>query len=393
MNNLQKLFRKKNKLVIGLMSGTSADGIDAVALRVRGDGERTSFEQLAFSEIPYPKGFRKFLLHNSNASTANLADIARLNILLGELFADAAKRVARRAGTNLSNIDLIGSHGQTIAHYPEARPLFRKKVSSTLQIGDPSMIAKRTGVVTVGDFRVGDVAVGGSGAPLVPYVDYLLFRSKTKDRALVNIGGIANITVLPKNGTLDDVMAFDTGPGNMMIDALMMLFYKKEIDRNGEAARSGKILPGLLRFLMNHPYLKQRPPKSTGREMFGGTFSRTTVTRWKGHRPEDVIATVSAFTALAIFEAYLRFVRPRARLDELFVSGGGTHNQFILNLLKDLFEGVRVETVDAIGLNVDAKEAICFALLANEAIAGNPANVPGATGAKRKTVLGKICLP
>lgn len=378
------------------MSGTSADGIDAVLVRVGGSGATTKFRQIAFSTFSYPEGFRKFLLRNSHPHTARLDDIARLNILIGELFAEAAKRVVRRAGRRLTDIDLIGSHGQTIAHYPLPSAMFGKRIGATLQIGDPSVIAKRTGVVTVGDFRVADVAVGGSGAPLAPYVDYLLFRSRTKHRALLNIGGIANITILPKNSAVNDVIAFDTGPGNMLIDALMQRLYRRPYDKGGRIARKGNIMPRLLAWLMRHPYLGQRPPKSTGREMFGKDFVDTLL--WyrslNRHAKEDIVVTATAFTALSVYDAYVRFVSPKIRLDELLVSGGGAHNPVIMEYLRRSFgSNVRVSTVETIGMSSDAKEAICFALLANETIVENPSNVPRATGAARTTVLGKICLP
>lgn len=375
------------------MSGTSADGIDAVLLEVQGDGLKTRFHQVAFVTIPFPNGLRAFLFQNSDPTHARLDDIARLNILLGELFADAAHKVARKAGRRTSEIDLIGSHGQTIVHLPEPHALFGREISATLQIGDPSLIAKRTGVVTVGDFRVADIAVGGGGAPLVPYVDYLLFRSVAKNRALLNIGGIANITVLPRQCTLKEVTAFDTGPGSMVIDAVMNHFFNKPFDRNGEIASRGKILPHLLRWMMRHPYLGKKPPKLTGREMFGEAFVEKLLRKSNRKHKEDVVATVSAFSALAVYDAYIRFIRPRLKLDELLVSGGGVHNQFIMDILTRCFEHVKVLPVEKFGMSSDAKEAICFALLANETLAGNPSNVPGATGARAVTVLGKICLP
>lgn len=379
------------------MSGTSADGIDAALLHVRGSGMSTRFRLRGFTTVPYPRGLREFLFENSDPETARLHDVARLNILLGELFAQAARRVVWLGGKRMADVDLIGSHGQTIAHDPHLVRMFGKRIRATLQIGDPSVIAKRTGVVTVGDFRVADVAVGGSGAPLVPYVDYLLFRSRNKNRALLNIGGIANITVLPKNCMLNDVIAFDTGPGNMLIDALMRRLYKLPFDRDGRAAARGKLIPRLLSWLMSHPYLAKHPPKSTGREMFGETFAEKILHQLSRMArrviKEDVVATVSMFTALSVYDAYLRYIRPRGKLDELFICGGGGRNRYLVNLLQNLFDGVRVDVVDALGMNADAKEAICFALLANETIAGNPGNVPSATGAKRTTVLGKICLP
>jgi len=397
MNNLQKLFRKKNKLIVGLMSGTSADGIDAALVRVSGEGLKTRFRLLAFTTVPYPDGLKKCLRRNSHPGSARLDEVARLNVLIGEFFAEAVTKVVHLAGKRIAQIDLIGSHGQTIAHYPEPRKVFGKKISATLQIGDPSVIAKRTGIVTVGDFRIADVAVGGSGAPLVPYVDYLLFRSRTRTRALLNIGGIANATVLPRNCSLDDVFAFDTGPGNMIVDALVQRFYRRPYDKDGKIAQEGKVISHLLAWLMRHRYLAQSPPKSTGREKFGEDFVEEVIRRSSSlprHSKEDIITTVTAFTALSVYDAYVRFIRPRTALDELFVSGGGARNPVLMEYLRRLFGSeVRVSRIETVGMPSDAKEAVCFALLANETIAGNPANVPRATGAKRSTVLGKICLP
>lgn len=393
MNSIQRLFHKKKKLVIGLMSGTSVDGIDAALLEVEGSGMKTKFHQLAFAAVPYPNGFKDFLLKNSDPQTARLDDIARLNFLIGEFFADAGRRVVLKAGKRLSSIDLIGSHGQTVCHLPRPRQMFGKKITATFQLGDPAVIAKRTGVITVGDFRVADVAVGGSGAPLVPYVDYLLFRSGTKNRAVLNLGGIANITLLPHRCSLKDVRAFDTGPANIVVDGLMKHFFGKPFDSDGHVARRGKILPQLLQWMANHPYLRRPPPKSTGREEFGEAFVRKVVRRPRGKRREDIVATATEFTALSVYDGIVRFARRKLTIDELIVSGGGVHNTYLMNALQRYFTGTKTKTVERFGFSSDAKEAICFALLANETIAGNPANLPGTTGAKHPTVLGKICLP
>src|SRR2546426_1372731 len=226
----KKVQTRKRRLVVGLMSGTSADGIDAVLIEVAGSGTRSRFRRLAFDTFPSPSGFKAFLLRNSDPRTARLDDLARLNVLVAMLFADAAKRIIRIAGKSPSEIDLIGSHGQTIRHLPQPLRMFGNRVRSTLQIGSPSVIAKATGILTVGDFRLADVAVGGAGAPLVPYVDYLVLRSRRANRLALNVGGIAHVTVLPKNCSLDDVFAFDTGPGNMIIDSLTEIFYRKPFD-------------------------------------------------------------------------------------------------------------------------------------------------------------------
>jgi len=350
-------------------------------------------KQLAFKTFQYPTGYKQFLLRNSDPATARLDDITRLNMLIAEFSATAVKKIAQTAGKRLETINLIGSHGQTIQHLPLPHRFWGTHVRSTFQIGSPAAIAKLTGIITVGDFRTGDVAVGGNGAPLVPLFDFLMLRSRTVNRAALNIGGIANITILPKRCTINDVIAFDTGPGNMTIDELMRQFFRVPYDKNGNTASNGKIVPSLLRNLLSHPYMKIKPPKSTGREMFGRKFISKILSLTKGVKKEDIIATVTEFTALTVYQHYLQFIRPRCRLDELFVSGGGVHNRYLMNALQRYFDGIAVLTTNHLNIDADAKEAICFALLANETIAGNPGNIPGATGAWKQTILGSICLP
>ena len=392
MNRLLRLQGKKSKLIIGLMSGTSVDGIDAVLLRVKGSGLHTVYKQLAFITHPYPQGVRELILRNSTVESSSVDEIARLNFLLGELFADAAAHVAQSAGSRISNIDLIGSHGQTIHHLPHTWKFAGKKIRATLQIGDPSVIAKRTGVPTVGDFRVGDVALGGQGAPLVPYLDFLLFRSTVMSRGLLNIGGIANITVLPRNCSLDDIRAFDTGPGNMVVDALVKRFYHKPFDENGKLSMRGRVSESILHKLANHPFLRMRPPKSTGREEFGENFIAKMLVLGSSLPKQDLLATAAEFTPYCVYENYRRFIKRNTRLDELIVSGGGAHNRAILVGLQKYFRPIPVRRIEDYGISSDAKEAVCFALLANETISGNPTNVPSVTGAKQRTLLGKICL-
>lgn len=393
MHPLTALIKKKNKLVVGLMSGTSVDSIDAVLVKISGTGTSTQFRQLAFLSHSFPKEFGELVLKNSRPGSGTVETISTLNILLAQFFADAVKAVARKASVPLSEIDLIGSHGQTVHHLPSPQKIFGKSVRSTLQLGDPSTIAKLTGIVTVGDFRTADMALGGEGAPLVPYFDFLAFRSKTKNRALLNIGGIANITVLPKNCSVRDVRAFDTGPGNMLVDALMKKLYKKDFDHNGTIALSGEILPELITAMFHDPYFALRPPKSTGREAFGERFIEKILKHSRGARKQDIIATVTEFTSLSIYQQYVRFLQRKFPVDELIISGGGAHNLFMVEALKRYFAPAHVITSDALGISSDAKEAICFALLANETIAGNPSNIPRVTGASHPTVLGKICLP
>jgi anhydro-N-acetylmuramic acid kinase len=382
-----------SKLIVGLMSGTSLDGIDAVLLRVWGSGVQTKFKQLAFVHRSFPQGLQRLLLKSSDPATSRVDDIARLNMLLAQLYADAVRAVARRGRVELSQIGLIGSHGQTIQHLPNPVRLFRKTVRATFQIGDPSALVALTGIPTVGDFRVADMAVSGQGAPLVPYFDWLVFRSKTKNRLLLNIGGIANVTVLSKNCSIDRVRAFDTGPGNMVIDGLMQNLYGKPFDRDGKIARKSMIVLDLFRWMKSRPYLRRSPPKSTGREMFGETFVNEILKRGKRYEREDIIATVSAFTPFAVHDACKRFVEKQMTVDDVIVSGGGAHNTFFIDELRRYFGRNSVRLIDEFGIPTSAKEAICFAILANETMAGHPTNIPGVTGARRAVVLGKICKP
>jgi len=375
------------------MSGTSLDGIDAVLVRVRGNGLTTHFQQLAYTEFPFPAGLRALLLKNSIPGTSRVDEIARLNFLLAELYAGAVAKLVRRAGISMRKVNLIGSHGQTIQHLPRPKKMFGKTIRATLQIGDPSVLAAITRIPTIGDFRVADMAVGGQGAPLVPYFDWLVFRSKKYHRLLLNIGGIANITVLPKNCVPEDVVAFDTGPGNMVVDSLMHEFYGKPFDHDGRTALSGAVSLDLFGRIVKHPYLRRRPPKSTGREEFGEGFVTDLLRLARGFDREDIVATASQFTAYAIYDGYKRFVQKDMMVDEVIVSGGGARNRFFLDELRRYFVGARVRLIDEFGISADAKEALCFAILANESFAGNPGNLPSVTGAERRVILGKICFP
>jgi anhydro-N-acetylmuramic acid kinase len=390
---LESIVRKKVRLIVGLMSGTSVDSIDAVLVRVTGTGLSASFEQRAFHTHPYPKGYKEYVLKNSRAGSGTVDSISSLNILSAQFFADAVRALAKKARIPLSSIDLIGSHGQTVHHLPEEQTLFGKKIRSTLQLGDPSTIAKLTGIVTVGNFRTGDMALGGQGAPLVPYFDLLAFRSKHKNRLLLNIGGISNITFLPKNCGADTVIAFDTGPGNMLIDGLMQQFFKKPFDRNGDAASKGKIDPRLLKHLMSHPYFERPLPKSTGRELFGSQFLDKILNVFGHIRRQDMIATFTEFTPLSIYDQYVRFLRKRLKddiLHELIISGGGSRNTVLVESLRRSFHGTSVLMSDDLGVPSASKEALCFALLANNTVCGLPSNVPSVTGAASQTVLGSI---
>ncbi len=379
------------ELVIGLMSGTSYDGITAALVAIRGVGPATRVRLVAHETYPDSEGERSVIAELMDPATATVDKVCRGNVFLGELFAQAAIAIARKAGVPMSRVALIGSHGQTIQHLPEASVVCRRRIAATLQIGEPCVIAERTGVTTVADFRPRDMAVGGQGAPLVPYVDYLLFRHRSRGRVLLNIGGIANMTYLPPACPPSQVVAFDTGPGNMLLDALVSLFTKgrRTFDRDGTMAASGIVNDRLLRRLLRHPYLRQKPPKSTGREMFGGPFAERLL-RESGLSHEDLLATATAFTAASIFDACKRFVQPQGRLDEIIASGGGCHNITLMRRIAEAFALTSVRTTDDFGIPVDAKEAVAFAILAHETMAGRPGNLPSATGARKAVVLGKI---
>jgi anhydro-N-acetylmuramic acid kinase len=395
--NLFELSRKKKKLIVGLMSGTSLDGIDAVLCEIIGNGFLTKKNQKKFKSYPFPKGLKKVLLENSTTKKGNVTDICKLNFLIALNYVDTVKQLCKKAGIPLNKIDLIGSHGQTIQHLPKKENYFGYKFGSTLQIGDPSVIAKLTGVLTVGDFRVSDVALGGEGAPLVPYFDCIFFSSKEKNRALLNIGGISNFTILNKikrNGT-KNIFAFDTGPGNMIIDFLSKKFFNKDFDKNGEVASKGVINHQLLNELIKKDnFIEKPPPKSTGREYYGKDFMKAILKKFKNIPREDWVTTATEFTSYAVFRNYELFIKKEIQIDELFVSGGGAKNKFLLKELKKYFgKNVEINNIKNLGISSDAKEAICFAFLANETVSGNVSNIPKITGAKHSTILGKICLP
>ncbi len=391
MSRLAKLIRKKKRLVVGIMSGTSVDSLDAVLVEISGTGTSTRFRQRAFVSHAYPKGYREFVLKNSLPGSGTVDVLTSLNFLIAHYIADAVKAVARKGRVALADIDLIGSHGQTVQHIPVPREMYGRRIASTLQLGDPSVIAKLTGIVTVGNFRPADMALGGEGAPLIPYYDYVAFRSPVKNRLLLNIGGIANITSLPAGCAVKDVLAFDTGPGNMVIDALAMELFGLPCDRGGRIASRGKIHTDLISDLLRHPYLRRTPPKSTGRELFGRHFVDAVLAKARGVRKEDLIATLSEFTPLTVYQQYTRFLRRRLpKIDELVVSGGGTKNAYLMEALRRYFQPAKILTSDSLGVSSDAKEALCFAILANETISGTASNIPSVTGASAPTILGTI---
>lgn len=350
--------------VAGLISGTSVDGIDVAVVDI-GEG----IQVVASKTVPYPPEVREAILSVSNRDT-HTGTIARLNFLLGELFADAVKQ----SGVPLETIQLIGSHGQTIFHEGQPIKYLGHRVASTLQIGEAAVIAERTGIETIADFRANDVAAGGQGAPLVPFLDYQLFLHPTLARVALNIGGIGNITVIPANAPPEAVIAFDTGPGNMVMDALTPPF-----DRDGALARSGRVNEKLLEQLITNPYYHRDPPKSCGREQYGAEFLRDTGID---------VATATELTVRTIALAIGKYPDTR----EVIVSGGGAHNVFLMERLQAVLNA-RVTTSAEFGINVDSKEAILFAVLAYQTHQRRAGNIPSATGARKAKILGKISLP
>ena len=396
------------------MSGTSVDGIDVALVRIAPPIKKKIKENAAharienFVTLPFPAAVRAEVLRIAEGARVSPGEISQLNFRLGRIFADAALRACRRFRVNPRRLSVIGSHGQTIFHQGRPSRFLGQPVASTLQIGEPAVIAALTGVTTVGDFRPADMAVGGQGAPLVPWIDYLLYRDPRQGRAVLNIGGIANVTIIPKGASPRSVMAFDTGPGNMVIDALVRHFTlgRRSYDAEAQMALRGHLLPALLDALLAESYFRQAPPKSAGREQYGKAYVEKILAwgRRQRARPEDLVRTATVLTALSIADALHRWVLPPARkapfsrstkssLSQLIVSGGGARNPLVLAQLSAALGGIEVVTTEALGLPGDAKEAFIFALLADETVHGRPANLPSATGAKRPAILGKICHP
>jgi anhydro-N-acetylmuramic acid kinase len=386
----------RGMLVLGMMSGTSADGIDVALVRISGDAAAPRARPVDFADFSYPAAVREAVLRIANGAATTTREISQLNFRIGELFADAALRACKRFRISPKRIALIGSHGQTIYHQGAASAFLGARVSSTLQIGEPSLIAERTGITTVADFRPADMAAGGQGAPLVPFVDNLLYRDARVGRIALNIGGIANLSVIAAGAATRDVFAFDTGPGNMIIDALASHFShgRLRFDRNARLALRGRLVPGLLDELLTHPYFRRAPPKTAGREEFGADYAARLIALAKRPRisPADLIHTATALTAVTIAQACGKFVFPRARnLSEIIVAGGGARNPLLVAYLAALLPTLKLVPADAFGVPADAKEAFAFAVLAYAAFHQRANNLPSATGARHPAVLGKIC--
>lgn len=390
MKDLYQLAQKETKKVIGLMSGTSVDGVDAVLVEIRGHDLETQIELIAFHSHAFETEIRDRIFDLFQPETSRVDEICQMNFLIGEVFADAAVAAIREAGLDVGEIDLIGSHGQTIYHLPPQAGA--EYVPSTLQIGEPAIIAHRTGIPTIANFRVADLAAGGQGAPLVPYVDFLLFRQADRTVALQNIGGISNVTLIPAGAAVSDVLASDTGPGNMIIDSVIEILTEgvERYDDTGQFAAQGSVCESLLREWLQHPFISAPPPKTTGREAFGRQFADQAIQQAQNQNvgQADLVATLTAFTAKTIFDHYRRFLFPHYSVNEIYISGGGAHNLTLMKHLKILFQPIPLLPIESIGFSSDAKEAIAFAVLANEAIHGHPTNLPQVTGASQPMVLG-----
>lgn len=380
--------------VLGLMSGTSADGIEATLARVSGAPLRLNAELLAHASLPFPAGVRAEILRVAEQKPINAGTLSQLNFRLGEIFADAALAACKKFRVSPRKVDLIGSHGQTIFHQGSPARYLGATTTSTLQIGEAAIIAARTGINTVADFRPADMAVGGQGAPLVPYADFLLYRHPKLGRVSLNLGGIANVTAIPPAAKPTQVRAFDTGPANILIDALVAHFTKgrQRFDRGAAMALQSRALPVLLDELLHEPYLRIPPPKSTGREYFGRAYVEKILDagRRLHLKRVDVIRDVTLFTALSVADALNHFVVPQMQLDQLIVSGGGAFNPLIMAQLREAFPAVDVFGSARLGIPENAKEAYAFALLAYETWHQRPGNLLSATGARRPAILGKI---
>jgi anhydro-N-acetylmuramic acid kinase len=380
--------------VLGMMSGTSADGIDVALARISGTPTKLNAKLLGHESVKFPEALRKEILRVAEQHAISVGALSQLNFRLGELFASAALVACHKFRVSPKRISLIGSHGQTIFHQGRPISFFGSLTASTLQIGEPSVIAARTRITTVGDFRPADIALGGQGAPLVPYVDYLLYRHAKLGRVSLNLGGIANITVLPRACKPRHVFAFDTGPANMLIDALVSHFTRgrRRFDKNAQLALDGSSNPALLDELLRDPYLRVAPPKSTGREYYGHAYLKKILALGRRHRakPNDLIRAATIFTALSVVDALNRFVLRKTKIDQLIVSGGGARNPLILAQLSAALPGIEVLPSSKLGIPEDAKEAFAFALLAYETFHQRPSNLPSATGASGSAILGKI---
>ncbi len=390
---------KDVRRVVGMMSGTSVDGVDAALVEISGTDSEPKVKLLAFENKPYLPQVREKIFSLFTPANATVDKVGYMNFLLGEIYAKSALSVIEKAGLKPEDIDAVGSHGQTIWHAPIPESPDGIPVAYTVQIGEGSVIAERTGITTVSDFRVADMAAGGQGAPLVPFSEYLLYRREKETILLQNIGGIGNMTVMPAGAKPRDIFAFDTGPGNMIIDAVIsaMTHGEKTYDAGGEMAAKGRVCDALLELLKEEPYYSQPLPKTTGREHFGVQYTAKILDWWKQNPipAEDLLATVTDLTAYSIADAYERYVLPKYQASEIIVGGGGSYNATLLGFMKKRFSphGVAVRTQEDLGLSSDAKEAVAFALMADCCLRGKANTLPSVTGAQHPAVMGKVSQP
>jgi anhydro-N-acetylmuramic acid kinase len=375
------------KMAVGIMSGTSLDGIDVVIASIEGTYTNTRVEIKAFKTYPLTDGIIKRIKEAMNDQTCHAALISSLNMELGYLFGDAAIRCCQEAGIPLEDIEYVASHGQTIWHINEDNNPYLR---SSLQLGEGSAIASIMKTTVVSNFRCADIASGGQGAPLVPYVDYLLFSDQKISRSLHNLGGISNFTYLEKGCHEDDIIACDTGPANMMINRACQVLYHQPYDDGGKIAKSGQLIKPMFDELMAHPFLKEIPPKSTGREVFGDQLTDTFIERFQTCRYEDIIHTLTQFTAQSIVDAYKRFIIQKHPLDEIIFSGGGARNEYLLELIQEGLPAIKIKTLDDAGMDSQIKEALAFLILGHETLHHRPSNLINATGAKKHVILGQI---
>ena len=383
----------KSMIVAGVMSGTSADGIDVAVVRIAPGGLRPRLTLLAHEGFAYPAALRRAVLAAMNAASTSTAELARLNWRLGLAYADAVEATLKRHRVKL---DLIGCHGQTLYHQPRAAKYAGRSFACTWQAGEAAAIAAEIGVPVVSNFRPADMFAGGQGAPLVPLLDYVLFADAKRGRVLQNIGGIANLTAIPAAAKADAAMAFDTGPGNMVMDALAQQLLGKAFDRNGACAARGAVLEAVLVWALRNPYFELKPPRTAGREQFGREYAAEFLAACKqqSNKREDALATATALTAETIAQSYRKYVHPRMKTSgvDYIVSGGGARNATLMAMLAQRLEpmGCELAASEEFGLPAEAKEAAAFALLAWQTWHRLPGNVPAATGAKRAVILGQV---
>jgi len=395
---VQKLLasiKKEKRLILGLMSGTSCDGLDIALIEVRGSGRQTRFRFVGGKNYAYSTLQRRELLKLLNPSENNALFLSQLNFYLAEIWAGMILDFLKLQRLAARQVDAIGSHGQTIWHQPAAQNFIDRPIKSTLQLGDPSVLAQLAGIPVIGDFRVADMALGGQGAPLIPYFDWLFFSPFKENILSVNIGGISNFTFVPADGDFDKMQALDCGPGNMLLDQIAQHFFNVEYDAQGRLARQGAFSQKLFdSLLQNDPFLKQTPPKSTGREQYGKDFVAFILKKAKRFKlsGNDILHTLTRYTAYGVYENYSLFVAPRHKADKVAVGGGGSRNIFLMVMLQEYFKEAVVQSTQSYELDDDFKEAIGFAVLANETLHGRPSNVPQVTGASGPAVLGKICV-